>query len=128
LSEASEAARRATPEGASIRFQIGRDGTSRGPVGGYWRTIAFLAADYRLQPRVTLADQVADVRDAIAWLRAHAAEFGAGPGTLFVAGSSAGAYFDMFESIRSAAVNKAVEQFTASPRSARPGACRPAAR
>ena len=144
----------------------------------------------RLQPHVTLADQVADVRDAIDWVRTHAAEFGAEPGMLFVAGSSAGAYlaiiaacqgetgiaglicrygyygdlaprgdmppmlvvhgekdmlisaadvrgfaervravsshpviyaelpgahhdFDMFESIRSAAVNKAVEQFTA---------------
>ena len=148
-----------------------------------------VSADYRLQPHVTLADQVADVRDAIAWVRAHAAEFGAEPGTLFLAGSSAGANlairavcdgetgiaglicrygyygnlaprgdmppmlivhgekdlipasdvrafvervravssrpviyaelpgahhdFDMYESIRSAAVNKAVEQFTA---------------
>ena len=50
-----------------------------------------MSADYRLQPHVTLADQVADVRDAIAWVRAHAAEFGAEPGTLFLAGSSAGA-------------------------------------
>ena len=149
-----------------------------------------MSAGYRLQPHVTLADQVADVRDAIAWVRAHAAEFGAEPGTLFLAGSSAGANlairavydgetgiaglicrygyygglapraglppllivhgekdllisaadvrafaerlravsghpvsyaelpgahhdFDLFESIRSAAVNKAVEQFTA---------------
>ena len=50
-----------------------------------------MSADYRLQPHVTLADQVADVRGAIAWVRAHAAEFGAEPGTLFVAGGSAGA-------------------------------------
>jgi acetyl esterase/lipase len=50
------------------------------------------SANYRLQPHVTLADQVADVRDAIAWVRAHAAEFGTEPGPLFVAGSSAGAY------------------------------------
>ncbi len=149
-----------------------------------------VSANYRLQPHVTLADQVADVRDAIAWVRAHAAEYDADPGTLFVTGSSAGAHlairavcegetglaglicrygyygnlalrgdmppmlvvhgtkdmlisvsgvrafvervravssrpviyaelpgahhdFDMFESIRSAAVNQAVEQFTA---------------
>ncbi len=149
-----------------------------------------MSADYRLQPHVTLAGQVADVRDAIAWVRAHAGEYGADPSTLFVAGSSAGANlairavcegetgiaglicrygyygdlaprgdmppmlvvhgdkdmsipgsdvrafvgrvravsnrpvlyaelpgayhdFDMFESIRSAAVNQAVEQFTA---------------
>ena len=50
-----------------------------------------VSADYRLQPHVTLANQVADVRDAIAWVRAHAAEFGAEPGTLFLAGSSSGA-------------------------------------
>jgi acetyl esterase/lipase len=50
-----------------------------------------VSADYRLQPHVTLTDQVADVRAAIAWVRAHAAEYSAEPGTLFVAGSSAGA-------------------------------------
>jgi acetyl esterase/lipase len=51
-----------------------------------------VSASYRLQPHVTLADQVADVRGAIAWVRAHAAEYGAEPGPLFLAGSSAGAY------------------------------------
>ena len=55
------------------------------------RGFVCVSADYRLQPHVTLADQVADVRGAIAWIRAHAAEFGAEPGTLFVAGSSSGA-------------------------------------
>jgi acetyl esterase/lipase len=55
------------------------------------RGFVCVSADYRLQPQVTLADQVADVRSAIAWVRAHAAEYGAEPGTLFVAGSSAGA-------------------------------------
>ena len=154
------------------------------------RGFVCVSANYRLQPHVTLAGQVADVRDAIAWVRAHAAQYGAEPGTLFLAGSSAGAQlairavcegetgiaglicrygyygnlsprgdmppmlvvhgendmsipvpdvrafvervravsshpvtyaelpgayhdFDLFESIRSAAVNKAVEQFTA---------------
>ena len=55
------------------------------------RGFVCVSANYRLQPHVTLADQVADVRDAIAWVRAHAAEYGADPGTLFVTGSSAGA-------------------------------------
>ncbi len=55
------------------------------------RGFVCVSADYRLQPNATLADQVADVRDAITWVRAHAAEFGAEPGTLFLAGSSAGA-------------------------------------
>ena len=56
------------------------------------RGFVCVSADYRLQPQVTLADQVADVRDAIAWVRAHALDFGADPGTLFLTGSSAGAH------------------------------------
>jgi acetyl esterase/lipase len=55
------------------------------------RGFVCVSADYRLQPHVTLTDQVADVRDAIAWVRAHAAEFGAEPAALFLTGSSAGA-------------------------------------
>ncbi len=55
------------------------------------RGFVCVSADYRLQPHVKLADQVADVRDAIAWVRAHAAEFGGEPATLFATGSSAGA-------------------------------------
>ena len=55
------------------------------------RGFVCVSADYRLQPQVTLADQVADARAAIAWVRAHAAEYGAEPGTLFLAASSAGA-------------------------------------
>jgi len=55
------------------------------------RGFVCVSANYRLQPHVTLADQVADVRHAIAWVRAHATEYGAEPGTLFLTGSSAGA-------------------------------------
>ena len=39
------------------------------------RGFVCVSANYRLQPHVTLADQVADVRSAIAWVRAHAAEY-----------------------------------------------------
>jgi acetyl esterase/lipase len=55
------------------------------------RGFVCVSADYRLQPHVTLAGQVADVRAAIAWVRTHAAGYGAEPGALFVTGSSAGA-------------------------------------
>ncbi len=55
------------------------------------RGFVCVSANYRLQPHVTVGDQVADVRGAIAWVRAHAAEYGAEPGRLFIAGSSAGA-------------------------------------
>ena len=50
-----------------------------------------MSANYRLQPQVTVVEQVADVREAISWVRAHAADYGGEPGTLFVTGSSAGA-------------------------------------
>lgn len=56
------------------------------------RGFVCLSANYQLRPHATLADQVADVRKAIAWVRAHVAEYGGDPGSLFVAGSSAGAY------------------------------------
>ena len=55
------------------------------------RGFVCVSANYRLQPHVTLADQVADVHAAIAWVRTHAAGYGAEPCTLFVTGSSAGA-------------------------------------
>ena len=56
------------------------------------RGFVCVSTNYRLQPYATLADQVADVREAITWVRAHAAAYGGDPGSLFVAGSSAGAY------------------------------------
>jgi acetyl esterase/lipase len=56
------------------------------------RGFVCMSVDYRLQPHVTLDGQVADARAAIAWVRAHAGEYGADPGTLFLTGSSAGAH------------------------------------
>jgi acetyl esterase/lipase len=93
--------RRDRPAGAPVllhlhggRFQSGSKSREARPLIRYLtsrRGFVCVSADYRLQPDVTLADQVADVRDAIAWVRVHAAEFGADPDTLFLAGSSAGA-------------------------------------
>ena len=54
------------------------------------RGFVCVSANYRLQPHVTLADQVADARRAIAWVRAHTAEYGAEPGTLFLAAARLG--------------------------------------
>jgi len=51
-----------------------------------------VSADYRLRPDATGRDQVTDAATAIAWVRAHAGEYGGDPGALFVTGSSAGAY------------------------------------
>ena len=56
------------------------------------RGFVCVSAGYRLQSQVQLEDQVADVRAAIAWVRAHGGEFGADPSLLTLTGSSAGAY------------------------------------
>jgi acetyl esterase/lipase len=50
-----------------------------------------VSADYRMV-RAGYADQLADVRAALAWTRAHAPSLGGRPGTLFLAGGSFGAH------------------------------------
>ena len=49
-------------------------------------------ADYRLSPWATFPEQVYDVKRAIAWVRDHAAEIGAEPGFIAIAGGSAGGH------------------------------------
>jgi acetyl esterase/lipase len=51
-----------------------------------------LSANYRLRPRAVFPDYVVDAKKAIAWARRNAAEYGADPSVVFVAGSSAGAH------------------------------------
>ncbi len=87
---------------------------ARGPVlifihGGYWQmrakeTFAFLAAGplahgihvalpgYTLAPEQTLEGIVAEIRSAIVWLAARAAELGGDPARLYVSGWSAGGH------------------------------------
>lgn len=48
--------------------------------------------EYRLSPRATFPDQLIDVKRAIAWVRRHAAEHGADPSFVAVAGGSAGGH------------------------------------
>ena len=50
-----------------------------------------VSIDHRLL-RVRQPDQLADVRAALEWVRAHARTYGADPDTLFLAGGSSGAY------------------------------------
>lgn len=50
-----------------------------------------LVADYRTYPATTFPGFVEDGASAVAWARAHAAEWGGDPRCLFVAGHSAGA-------------------------------------
>lgn len=77
--------------------------------GGYWRALskdhyttivppllaagaAVVLVGYDLCPTVTLADLLAQTRDALRWVRGHAAEMGGDPARLILAGNSAGAH------------------------------------
>jgi len=51
-----------------------------------------VSANYRLGHHARYADQLDDVRRALHWVREHATEYGADPGTVFLAGGSAGAH------------------------------------
>jgi acetyl esterase/lipase len=50
------------------------------------------SVDYRLSPRATFPDHLVDVKRAIAWVREHAAEYGADPDFLVIGGNSAGGH------------------------------------
>jgi arylformamidase len=77
--------------------------------GGFWRLLGsadssfmaecltragacVVAVNYALAPHVTLAEIVRQCRAAVAWLYAHAREFGGDPMRIHVGGSSAGAH------------------------------------
>ena len=77
--------------------------------GGYWQELskhesafaagdcvdqgfACAALDYTLAPHATLAEMVAECRQAVAWLHANAAPLGFDAARIVVAGSSAGAH------------------------------------
>jgi acetyl esterase/lipase len=53
--------------------------------------IVFVSVNYRLAPEVVHPAQTHDVADAVAFVRAHAAEWGGDPDALFLIGHSAGA-------------------------------------
>jgi acetyl esterase/lipase len=47
---------------------------------------------YRLAPETNIEGMVGDVKHAVAWLKAHAADYGIDPGRIILAGGSAGAH------------------------------------
>lgn len=49
-------------------------------------------ANYRLSPRATFPDHLIDIKRALAWVRAHIAEYGGDPDNVVIAGLSAGAH------------------------------------
>ncbi|MCC7350859.1 MAG: alpha/beta hydrolase [Phycisphaerales bacterium] len=54
--------------------------------------IVFASANYRLSPTDKHPAQVSDVAHAIAWLKAHVAEYGGDPDQIFIMGHSAGCH------------------------------------
>lgn len=77
--------------------------------GGYWRALskehyttivpplraagaAVVLVGYDLCPAVTLSELLAQTRDALHWVRGHAAEMGGDPDRLVLAGNSVGAH------------------------------------
>lgn len=49
-----------------------------------------ISANYRLWPKVGFPEHLIDVKKVLAWVRTHGAEYGADPGTVYLAGTSAG--------------------------------------
>lgn len=49
-------------------------------------------ANYRLSPRATFPDHLIDLKRAVAWIRAHAADYGGDPDFVVVTGGSAGGH------------------------------------
>jgi len=56
------------------------------------RGIVVVIPDYRLYPEARWPDFLHDAARAVAWARAHAADYGGDPARLFLMGHSAGAY------------------------------------
>ncbi|MCW2238925.1 alpha/beta hydrolase [Azospirillum canadense] len=88
--------------------------------GGYWRTLdkdvfSFLAEpfleagitvvmpNYDLVPSVPLADIVEQMRQALAWLRAEAASFGADASRIVLSGHSAGGHLAAYSALTDSA-------------------------
>lgn len=69
--------------GADPYGNIGRFYASRG--------IGVALVNYRLQPKVSWREQVADVAQALAWIYTHADDYGANNRAIFVSGHSSGA-------------------------------------
>jgi len=51
-----------------------------------------VAINYRLSPRATWPDHIVDAKRAVAWVRAHIADYGGDPGFIAVSGGSAGGH------------------------------------
>lgn len=92
---------RARPSGAPVLIHLHGGGYSKGHKNSQSLPLLYrlasqgwvgVSANYRLRPAAKHPDHLIDLKKVIAWVRAHGPEYGADPGMLFVAGSSAGAH------------------------------------
>jgi acetyl esterase/lipase len=51
-----------------------------------------VAINYRLSPKATWPEHVVDVKRALAWVKAHIAEYGGDPSSIAISGASAGGH------------------------------------
>ena len=58
-----------------------------------------ISIDYRLSPRATFPDHLIDVKEAIAWVRRHAGEWGGDPEFVVLTGGSAGGHLASLASL-----------------------------
>lgn len=75
-------------------WMIGDKGTQAMPLLIHMAAHGWLVvdADYRLSPGVRMPEHLVDVKRAIAWTRAHAAEYGGDPRFIVITGGSAGGH------------------------------------
>jgi acetyl esterase/lipase len=86
---------------APVLVQVHGGGWTGGEKGRQGRPLMYRMAlagwvvfdiSYRLSPRATFPDQLADAKSVIAWIRAHAAEHGIDPSFVAITGGSAGGH------------------------------------
>lgn len=75
-------------------WMIGRKGTQAMPLLMHMASHGWLVvdADYRLSPGARMPAHIVDVKQAIAWTRQHAAEYGGDPRFIAITGGSAGGH------------------------------------
>ena len=75
-------------------WMIGRKGTQAMPLLMHMASHGWLTvdADYRLSPGARMPAHIVDVKQAIAWTRQHAAEYGGDPRFIVITGGSAGGH------------------------------------